>query len=185
MADFFTCKGKWSVLIYGLLTENFIMKNHIITAAFLAFALAPLSQAQDPAPADPQPEAPSLRIYVNGTELPAEIAEDIAKNGVLEELLKPAKRTDTPPPAPAEEAEEEECTCTPECRCGEEDAPTCSTPPAPPAPAPATSAEVKTDANGELKVIINGKEYTPKHSKIIRMRVRITEDGKAIAEPVE
>ena len=52
-----------------------------------------------------------------------------------------------------------------------------------PAPAPAPTAEVKTDADGVLQVIINGKEYTPKQSKIIRMR--ITEDGKAIAEPVE
>lgn len=163
------------------------MKKHIITTACMALALAPLSQAQEPAPAAPQAETPAVRIYVSGTELPAEIAEDIMKNGVLAELLSPVKRTDTAAP------EEGECTCTPECRCGEEEgAPTCSEPAAAPAePAvPATpsvpaSAEVKVSADGVVKIIVNGKEVESKNIKVIRMRIRTGEDGKPVAEPVE
>lgn len=180
------------------------MKKHIITTACMALALAPLSQAQEPAPAAPQAETPAVRIYVSGTELPAEIAEDIMKNGVLAELLSPVKRTDTAAP------EEGECTCTPECRCGEEEgAPTCSEPAAahaepaapvssePAAPAasgepavPATpsvpaSAEVKVSADGVVKIIVNGKEVESKNIKVIRMRIRTGEDGKPVAEPVE
>lgn len=192
------------MLICGLFIRHFTMKKHIITTACMALALAPLSQAQEPAPAAPQAETPAVRIYVSGTELPAEIAEDIMKNGVLAELLSPVKRTDTAAP------EEGECTCAPECRCGEEEgAPTCSEPAAAPAepaapvssepaapaasgePAvPATpsvpaSAEVKVSADGVVKIIVNGKEVESKNIKVIRMRIRTGEDGKPVAEPVE
>lgn len=160
------------------------MKQYIIPATVAA--LAAFSYAQEAAPTAPAPQVPQSgvvvkgeRVFINGHELPPDVAAELIRSGAISELAAPIdpigldtvsdpaatpapkpEPKPAPAPAPKPEATAPTCTCAPVCKCEPSPGkPGCCDKTAPaPAPAPAATPAIKS----QVRIFINGQEITAK-----------------------